>query len=57
MEYRSLHQSEKMLSGPMEARQAVDLVRTRSDYALMKSLKSAFDPKSIFNPGKVAMEL
>lgn len=44
-------------SGPLEVRQASDLCRTRRDYELMKRLKSAFDPRNIFNPGKVIREL
>ena len=44
-------------SGPAEVRQAYDLVSQRSDYELMRRLKRTFDPKNIFNPGKVVRTL
>ncbi len=44
-------------SGPTEIRQAYDLVSQRSDYELMRRLKRTFDPKNIFNPGKIARNL
>jgi len=44
-------------SGPPEVRQAYDLVSQRSDYKLMRRLKQTFDPKNIFNPGKLVRTL
>ncbi|MFC2035763.1 FAD-binding oxidoreductase [Chloroflexota bacterium] len=44
-------------SGPLEIRQAYDLVSRRSDYELMKGLKQSFDPGNILNPGKVVSTL
>ncbi len=43
--------------GPVEMRQAYDPLRQRSDYELMKRLKRAFDPRNIFNPGKLVRDL
>ena len=39
--------------GPPEMRQTYDLISQRSDYALMLGLKRSFDPRNIFNPGKM----
>ena len=44
-------------SGSPEVRQAYDLVSQRSDDELMRRLKRTFDPKNIFNPGKIVRTL
>ncbi|MFC2005562.1 FAD-binding oxidoreductase [Chloroflexota bacterium] len=44
-------------SGRPEVRQVFNLVSQRSDYRLMAGLKRSFDPKNIFNPGKVVSTL
>jgi len=44
-------------SGPAQLRQACDPVSQRSDYELMQRLKQSFDPKNIFNPGRIARAL
>jgi len=44
-------------SGPAQVRQAADPVPRRSDYELMRRLKQTFDPKNIFNPGKLVRTL
>jgi len=43
--------------GPPEVRQTYDIISQRSDYALMMGLKRSFDPKNIFNPGKMVRVL
>ncbi|MFC1912725.1 FAD-binding oxidoreductase [Chloroflexota bacterium] len=44
-------------SGPAQVRQAVDPVQQRSDHGLTQRLKQTFDPKNIFNPGKLVRTL
>jgi len=44
-------------SGPLEARQACNLVSQRSDYELMRRLKWSLDPPNTFNPGKMVRTL
>ena len=46
-----------MQNGPPEIRSTYDPVSRRSDYELMKDLKRSFDPRNIFNPGKVVSTL
>ena len=43
--------------GRLEVRQAYDIVSERCDYRFMQQLKLIFDPKNIFNPGKVVQIL
>ena len=44
-------------SGPLEVRQAYDLISQRSDYGLMRRLKQTLDPQNLFNPGKIVRTL
>ena len=43
--------------GPIEIREASDIIPGRSDYELMRRLKQAFDPLNLFSPGKVIKDL